>query len=95
MSHSANALQAHEILNQHLYWAIHILQEQVDLLSEELNMVQDISLLACDPRLRSFCLIPDQVHNSTPDRLTFAHYTKRTCSFMFLNYSIIFREQMH
>lgn len=93
--HSSDAFQAQEMLNQHLYWTIHILQQQVDLLSEEIEMVQDMSLLVCDSRFKLFCLTPYQVHNSTTDRLKLAHCIERTWSPKFLNYSIIFREQIH
>ena len=61
---SAEVLQAQELLNQHLYQAIHILQQQIDLLAEELALVRDMSLLACDPRFHSICLTPYQVHNT-------------------------------
>ena len=64
VSKSAEVLQAQEALTQHLYPAIHILQQQMDLLAEELALVRDMSLLACDPRFHSICLTHYQVHDT-------------------------------
>lgn len=63
ISKSAEVLQAQQILNQHLYQVIYILQ-QIDLLAEELTLVRDMSLLARDPKFHSICLTPYQVHNT-------------------------------
>ena len=65
------------------------------LLSGELEMAQDMSLLVCDPRFNSFFLIPYQMYNSTQDRLKLASYIKGTWSTKFLNYAIILGEQIH
>lgn len=42
---SAKALRAQELINQHLYPAIHALQQQVDCLTEELTLMKNMSLL--------------------------------------------------
>ena len=63
VSKSAEALQAYEVLNQHLYQAIHILQQHIDSLAEELALFRDMFLLACNPRFHSTCLIPYQAHH--------------------------------
>lgn len=60
VSKSAEELHAQEVLNQHLYQAIHILQ-QIDFHSEELALIRDMFLLACDPRFHSICLTPYKV----------------------------------
>ena len=64
VSKSTEALQAQEVLNQHLYQAIHILQQHIDSLAEELALVRDMSLLVCNPRLHLMYLTHYQVHNS-------------------------------
>ena len=58
VSKSAVALQAQEVLNQHLYQAIPILQQHIDSLAEELALFRDMFLLACDPRFHTICLTP-------------------------------------
>ena len=52
-----------EVLNQHLYQAIHILQQHIDLVAEELALVRNISLLACGSRFHSICLTLYQEHS--------------------------------
>jgi hypothetical protein len=39
-------LQAQEVLNQHLYQVIHLLQQKIDLLAEKFSLVRNMSLLA-------------------------------------------------
>ena len=58
VSKSAKVLQAQEVLNQHLYQAIHILKQHIDSLAEELALFRDMFLLACDPRFHTICLTP-------------------------------------
>lgn len=69
VSRSADVLQAQEVLNQHFYQDVHILQQQIDLLAEvrRLALVRVMSLLALawDPRFCSICLTFYQVHNTT------------------------------
>lgn len=60
LSKSAEVLQAQEVLNQHLYQA-----SKIDLLAEEVALVRDMSLLACDARFHSLCLILYQVYDTT------------------------------
>lgn len=75
VSKSTEALQAQEALNQHLYEAIHILQQQIDWLAEE-----SMSLLACDPKFHSICLTSYQVYNATEARQQLAQYLEGTLS---------------
>lgn len=65
VSKPAEVLQTQELLNQHFYQVIHILQQQINLLTEELALDRDMSLLACDLRFHSICLTYYQVHNAT------------------------------
>ena len=87
VSKSAEAPQVLEVLNQHLYQAIHILKQHIDSLAEELALVRDMSLLACDPRFHSICLTLYQVHNAaTEAQQELAQYLEGTWSDKFLNY---------
>lgn len=52
VAQSAEVLHAQEVINQHLYQAIHILQQQTDLLAEELTLIRDMSLVNCDPQYK-------------------------------------------
>lgn len=94
ISKSAEALLAHEILNQHLYQAIHILQQQINLLAEELTLARDMSLLPCDPRFQSICLTPYQLHNTTEAWQQLAQYLEGTWSDNVLNHSVLLRENI-
>lgn len=63
-------------------------------MAEELAIVRDIALLACDPRYKTFCFTPYQVKNITSERQKLTQYIKETWSENFLNYSILLREQI-
>lgn len=39
-----------------IYQTIHVLQQWVDLLAEEVELVRGMTLLMCDPHFRLICL---------------------------------------
>lgn len=86
---SAKGLETENLINNHFHNAILNLQQQIDLLKE----VQTLNLmkrLYCDPQFSTYSLIPLMIKkNTTLVHQQLTKYIKGTWSRSFLNYSLV------